>query len=399
VYAIGISIKVAYLARLAGDTSLFSTMRGRFDLSEGTAKLTAHREAWDSFAALLPSPFLTHAWLISSTQAVAGGLPLCATLCDSDGKLLAGSLLRRIPGGLASAGDGADWDVVAVNEHARLALWEELARLAPKRLHLAQMRVGSPETEIACSALRSAGYGVLPSVREESCPYVVLPRNFDELLASRSRNARQQVRSRRRDLHRAGKVRFRTTSDGTEVERDFDAFVRLEASGWKGREGTAITSHPGASSFYHAFVRRAAECGWLRLHLLELNGILIAGSLVVAFGGEGFFIKTAFDESYAQLAPGAVLMAEMLRAACEEGLRGMDLLGRADQYKMRWTESTRPRQHLRVYRGPVGRIAQRGWNGIAHPRLVALRDRARTDPQLRHHLERAQRLLDGRGRT
>ena len=92
-------------------------------------------------------------------------------------------------------------------------------------------------------------------------------------------------------------------------------------------------------------------------------------------------------------------MAEMLRAACEEGLRGMDLLGRADQYKMRWTDRTRPRQRLRVYRGPVGRIAQRGWNGIAHPRLVALRDRARTDPQLRHQLERAQRLLDRRGRT
>ena len=375
-------------------------MRGRFDLSEGTAKLTAHREAWDSFAALLPSPFLTHAWLVSSAQAAAGGeSPLCATLCDSDGRLLAGSFLRRVPGGLASAGDGQDWDVVAVDEDARRALWEELARLAPMRLHLAQMRVGSPETEIACSALRSAGYGVLPSVREESCPYVVFPDTFDELLASRSRNARQQVRSRRRDLDRAGKVRFRTTCDGSDVERDFDAFVRLEASGWKGREGTAIASHPGARSFYYGFVRRAAERGWLRLHLLELNGTLIAGSLVVAFGGEGFFVKTAFDESYAQLAPGVVLMAEMLRAACEEGLRGMDLLGRADQYKMRWTDRTRPRQRLRVYRGPVGRIAQRGWNEIAHPRLVALRDRARTDPQLRHQLERAQRLLDRRGRT
>ena len=152
-------------------------------------------------------------------------------------------------------------------------------------------------------------------------------------------------------------------------------------------------------AFYDGFLREAAERGWVRLHLLELDGTLIAGSLVIAFGGEGFFLKTGFDESYAQLGPGVVLMAEMLRVACEEGLRGMDLLGRADQYKMRWTDRTRPRQRLRVYRGPIGRVAQRGWNGIAHPRLVALRDRARTDPQLRHQLERAQRLLDRRGRT
>jgi CelD/BcsL family acetyltransferase involved in cellulose biosynthesis len=372
-------------------------MRGRFDLSKGTAKLTAHREAWDSYAALLPSPFLTHDWLVSSAQAAGAESSLCATLCDSDGRLLAGSLLRRIRGGLASAGDGEDWDVVAVDEDARRALWEELARLAPKRLHLDQMRVGSAETEIACQALTSAGYGVLASVREEACPYVVLPGTFEELLASRSRNARQQVRSRRRDLDRAGTVQFRTACCGSDVERDFEAFVRLEASGWKGREGTAIASKPEASSFYQGFVRRAAERGWLRLHLLELDGTLIAGSLVVAFGGEGFFLKTAFDESYAQLGPGVVVMAEMLRAACEEGLRGMDLLGRADQYKMRWTDTTRPRQRLRMYRGPVGRIAQRAWNGTAHPRLVALRDRARTDPQLRDRLERAQRLLHRRG--
>jgi CelD/BcsL family acetyltransferase involved in cellulose biosynthesis len=378
---------------------LFRTTRGTFELSAGTAKLTAHREAWDSLAALLPSPFLTHAWLVSSVQAPGGESPLCATLCDSDGTLLAGALLRRVPGGLASAGAGEDWDVVAVDEDARRALWEELARLAPKRLHLAQMRVGSPGTEIACNALRSAGYGVLPSVREESCPYVAFPGTFDELLASRSRNARQQVRSRRRDLDRAGKVSFRTTCSGSGLERDFDAFVRLEASGWKGREGTAIASRPESRSFYYAFVREAAECGWLRLHLLELDGTLVAGSLVLAFGGEGFFLKTGFDESRAQLGPGVVIMAEMLRAACEEGLRGMDLLGRADQYKMRWTDTTRPRQRLRVYRGPVGRIAQRGWNGIAHPRLVALRDRARTDPQLRHQLERAQHLLDRRPRS
>ena len=221
-------------------------MLGTFDLSAGTAKLTAHREAWDSLAALLPSPFLTHAWLVSSAQAAGGDPPLCATLCDSDGRLLAGVLLRRVPGGLASVGEGGDWDVVAVDGNARRALWEELARLAPLRFQLAQLRVGSPETEIACDALRSAGYGVLPSVREESCPYVVLPDTFDELLASRSRNARQQVRSRRRDLDRAGKVRFRTTCAGSQLERDFDAFVRLEASGWKGREGTAIASRPGA---------------------------------------------------------------------------------------------------------------------------------------------------------
>jgi hypothetical protein len=228
------------------------------------------------------------------------------------------------------------------------------------------MRVGSPETEIACSALRSAGYGVLPSVREESCPYVVLPDIFDELWASRSRNARQQVRSRRRDLDLAGKVRFRTACDGSDVERDFDAlFGSRRPAGKDERELPAIANHPGARSFYYGFYAgrpSAAGCGCICRTQRDPD----RGEPGRCFGGEGFFLKTAFDESYAQLAQELWSWPR----CCERLVRkvwGHGPAGRADQYKMRWTDRTRPRQRLRVYRGPVGRIAHGGWNGISAP--------------------------------
>jgi CelD/BcsL family acetyltransferase involved in cellulose biosynthesis len=363
-----------------------------FELSRGTSALTSNRDAWDALATLYPSPYLTHAWLASWAEAYQYEL-VCATLRTADGILVAGALLRTVPGGYASGCD-VDWDVVAIDEAARRQLWEELANLSPWRFYLGQLRVGSSEMQLARDVLGRAGYGVLPSVRENSCPYVVFPASFDDLLASRSRNARQQVRSRARQLDHAGKVSFRLTTGGPRLERDLESFLRVEASGWKGRGGTAIVNRPTRLAIYRKFVREAAERHWLRLHLLELDGEVIAGTLAIAIGGEGFFMKTGFDESWASLSPGSVLTAEVLRAAIDEGLRGMDMLGGADPYKMRWTEKVRPRQRLRVYRGPIGRAGERIWNGALRGRFVSLRDRAREDARLRGYLQRAQKMLE-----
>ena len=368
---------------------------GRFELTEGTAAVTAHRDAWDRLAATYPSPFLTHAWLTAWAQVSPQHL-FCATLVSPAGELLAGALLRRAPGGLASGADesGGDWDVVAAHDAARRALWEEIAGLAPARLHLTQMRVDSPETTLACQVLASRGYGILPSVREESCPYVVLPASFEELLATRSSSTRREYRRRWRDLNRAGQVSIRTTTAGPNLERDWARFLHVEASGWKGKTRTAIITRPDAKAFYDQVVRDTAERGWLRLTLLELDGAVVGGQLAFSFGGEAFLIKTGFDESYASLGPGAAIQAEVLREAVEEGLRGADLLGAADPYKMRWTDQLRPRQRLRVFRGSPGRLAQRTWCSLLHPGLVALRDRAREDDRLRQRLEQGQRVLE-----
>lgn len=367
-----------------------------FDVREDTVALTAHREAWDALALRQSSPFLTCAWLHNWARHRGAGRPLCATLCGPDGSLLAGGLFRRTAGGLAAAADvhSGDWDVVASDADSRRELWDHLARTGPLRFHLVQMRTGSHEVETGLGVLRRAGYGVLPSVRETTSPYIPLSGGFDRLLASRSRNARKQVRRHRRDLDAVGRVRFRTSGGGADFDRDFDDFLRVEASGWKGEQGTAIASSGSTRGLYRDFAEEADRRGWLRLQLLELDGVVVAAGLVVAFAGEGFFLKTGFDDALAELAPGQVLTAEILRDAAQEGLRGMDMLGRADQYKMSWTDEVRPRQRFRVYKGPPGRAAQHVWNQAARPGLVVLRDRARDDPRLRRRLERLQALVE-----
>ena len=263
----------------------------------------------------------------------------------------AAALCRTPLGGLAAPADehSDDWDAVAEDEDARRELWRAVAGIGARHLTLSSLRAadGLPAAQ---EALAGAGYRLHATPGNRS-PWLELPESPDALLAAQSRNMRSQVSRRRRQLEKEGEVAFRTTTGGDGLDADLDELFRVEASGWKAREGTAILAEPGAADLYRSFAHAAARRGWLRVHLLEVGGRVVAGDLGCAIGDQGFLVKTGFDEEWSKLSPGLVLRAEVLRASIEDGLRGYDFLGPDDPYKLRWTETVRPRVTLRAYRG------------------------------------------------
>ena len=313
-----------------------------FELSVGAAALTEHAETWDLLAAERPNPFFSSAWLSQWAKGHPAEQTRCATLCSPSGELLAGALFRTAPLGLASAASpSTDWDMVAVDEASRRRLWQHVARLGLSRLHLSGVYAGTRETDIACQALAEAGYGVLPSVREAPSPYVTLPHSFEELVArQKSRSLKRQLK-KRRDLDARGAVRLRTSSPGAELEHNFDEFLRVEAAGWKGREGTAIASKPQTEAEYRGFARAAAELGWLRLTLLALEDKVIAAHWTSAWAVSCSRSRPASTRRM-PTSPGHALNMDVFEAAIAEGLRGVDLMGRAEDYKMAWADRVNP---------------------------------------------------------
>lgn len=311
--------------------------------------------AWNALALPARSPFLTHEWLRSWWSAYPDPAPMALTLRGAGGSLQAAACLKRTPGREVRAAANVyseHWDVVATDEGAREALWREIAALGTARITLSGVPATSPSVAIAAEALRSARYKVAV-VREQLSPYLALPDTSDELLASVSRNLRSQVRRYRKRLERGGRVVFRTAMQDS-MERDLDRFFALEASGWKGAAGTAIRNDPRALMLYTEFARSCARRGWLRVYVLELDGVPIAADFTCVLGDCAFLLKTSFDETYAALSPGVVLRAEALRAAIEEGLRFYDFLGGPDRYKLQWTPELRERVVIRAYGGVGG---------------------------------------------
>jgi CelD/BcsL family acetyltransferase involved in cellulose biosynthesis len=334
-------------------------MRGQGDASatlvpcdiEGVADAA---QEWDRLAELGGSPFLTYEWIVSWWRAIGDGEPLCALLRDSDGSLIGGACCRLSPRGEVTAPTdhayGYEWDVVARDAAARREVWQAIARFGARRVEFTPLPSGSSGAAAAAEGLRAGGYRISP-VQAELEPYLPLPASWDDLLRSVSRNLRSQWRRNRRDLEAAGGFEVRVTRGGTELERDLDTFLRLEASGWKGRSGTAILCDRRAEHLFRSFAALAARHGWLRLTVAECGGNPVAAVYGCSFAGSTFRLKSAFDESRARNSPGLVLLGEDLRRAIEEGSREYRFLGAPDEQKMRWGAVTRPQITIRGYRG------------------------------------------------
>ena len=73
--------------------------------------------------------------------------------------------------------------------------------------------------------------------------------------------------------------------------------LRLEASGWKGREGTAILQDSGEAEFYRGLTARLDGTGRVRQYALRLGDSLVAWDLCLIHESVCYALKTTYDES------------------------------------------------------------------------------------------------------
>jgi CelD/BcsL family acetyltransferase involved in cellulose biosynthesis len=91
-----------------------------------------------------------------------------------------------------------------------------------------------------------------------------------------------------------------------------EQFLTLEAKGWKGRGGTALSCRPGHDQFFREMSRGFADRGRLMFLSLEAGTRVLAQNTALV-GGEGLFgFKRAYDENFARWSPGSQLDLDVL---------------------------------------------------------------------------------------
>jgi CelD/BcsL family acetyltransferase involved in cellulose biosynthesis len=124
-----------------------------------------------------------------------------------------------------------------------------------------------------------------------------------------------------------GDVRLVTARQPADVRAAVEAFLALEASGWKARRGTSILSSARDAAFFRILTRSLALRGQMEVHLLEAGGRVAAAGLVLSAGRHAWFLKMAYDEEMAQHAPGASLTFEVGLSALATRARDPDAAG------------------------------------------------------------------------
>lgn len=181
---------------------------------------------------------------------------------------------------------------------------------------------------------------------------------FTYLDGMKGKRRSELSRSRRRLEERHEGVQTVDVSDRDEA---VEWFLRLEASGWKGADGTALAIVPGATEFFREACAALRRDGRLELLALMADGRPIAMKCNFVTHDKMFGFKQAFDESMHRYSPGKLLDIDTMRAFHErEGVDMLDTIASAGNASINgmWPDRRELVSVLVPVRGPVGSLAR-----------------------------------------
>jgi CelD/BcsL family acetyltransferase involved in cellulose biosynthesis len=206
-------------------------------------------------------------------------------------------------------------------------------------------------------------------------PYVRAPglaldaAGFDDWLARKSSNFRQQLRRARRQLEGRG-AQFRVSTDGPALLADLRAFARLHTARWSDRGGSSSLGD-GVEEMLADAAGRLPE-GRMRVYSIDVDGEPISSQVFVAAGDELSYWNGGFDERFARERPAIQALAFAIEDGFRLGARRIDLGPGEQDYKYRLADGDEPLGLARVVApGPLNRLryAPEGLRRLASERL------------------------------
>lgn len=126
-----------------------------------------------------------------------------------------------------------------------------------------------------------------------------------------SRHFRAKLRKNKNRLQRIEAASFDTIVARPQLEDAFLRFIELEASGWKSRVGQgrgAIKLSREKTEFYSQIMNKLSDSNACHIHFLNADTRPIAGAYSILVDDTCFLLKIAYDEEFARISPGVLLM-------------------------------------------------------------------------------------------
>jgi CelD/BcsL family acetyltransferase involved in cellulose biosynthesis len=309
------------------------------------------RTWWDSFASPTRSarsgqggPHL-HIIVVRDHESIVGIAPLMR-----ESAVVYGLPVRRLALIANDHTPRTDFLVAGDESEVYPAIWNSLAAEIDQWdvLQLTQLARAS-RTISAMSRLASAEQLPIGTWKSSDSPYLELTGTWESYWTSLSAKFRSNVRNRLTRLNPIGTPALETLSDKAAIAAALDDAWRLEASGWKNKEGTSIGCDPAVQTFYTTLAERAADHGWLRLLFLNVGGKRIAVSYSAVYDGRLFLMKTGHDREFHACSPFKVLTYLATQDAFARGLQEIDFLGDTEPWKQEWTSTGRGHDWLFIF--------------------------------------------------
>ena len=180
-----------------------------------------------------------------------------------------------------------------------------------------------------------------------SSPYVEISGDLEDWRKANKKRWKAPLEKKRRKIERDHEAESRVVVAPGDLEAELEDGLRVEASGWKGQNGTAILSDPDTATFYRTVARAFAARGELRFSRIALDGQTIAFDIGILHDGRLHSLKVGYDESRKSLAPALVMRLSMIERCFELGLKTHELLGDDAPWKAQFSSGAR--DHIRFF--------------------------------------------------
>lgn len=341
---------------------------------EWITSLEHFAELAPEWTAILPAdsrPFDLHPWYIAWWRAFGDGADLALCTARRDGELAGAFPLLCRNGGIEAL---ANVHTPSFRPLARDAeAMDSLIAAAMERggtggVELIALPGDDPSVARLASGARQAS--MLPMVEPAySSPTVDTGGDFDAWRGPSKKRWGAPLERFRRKMGRDHEAEFAIVVPPGELEAELDDGFRVEASGWKGRAGTAILSDPATEAFYREVARDFERRGALRLSRIELDGYTVAFDLCILHDDRLYLLKTGFDEDFRRLAPGLVMRLSIIERCFELGLRSHELLGGESEWKAKFETGKRSHVNLRTYSRSPLELSRYAYRTTLRPRL------------------------------
>ena len=128
----------------------------------------------------------------------------------------------------------------------------------------------------------------------------------------------KELRRQRGRLAEHGAVAFEVARTRDDVSAALEVFLTLEASGWKGRCGTALIQRDGDASFIRRAAVALAAAGQCEIVTLRAGDTPVAAAIVLRHQHRAFYFKLGIDERFAKFSPGVQLTLDLTRHLCAD---------------------------------------------------------------------------------
>ncbi len=213
-------------------------------------------------------------------------------------------------------------------------------------LHIPYFQCRDEGLAVMLARLSTLGWGSCSWARNV-CHYLCETEGYEKFLATKSSKARYNLKRERKKLEEAGTVEIRLCQGDEINEQVVERVAAIQKRSWLFRRG----QEPLGSPYYRELLPSMGKLRLADVYLMTLGGKDIAFVLNYHSGRENICSCVGFDEAFAQLSPGKVMMNSVVQTILDRGDHVLDFLFGDAEYKQFWASRSRYAMELVAWKG------------------------------------------------